>query len=218
MESMTLVFISRYQENLQQLLSCCKEWTINREYKCKCKNMIYTRDSAIMVANGKHPEPKQCLAKCKEVWWKEGEIHRDHIDLDTGFTLPAIIYYDDDTDWYLNGKRNRKDIDPKTGLLLPTITRKSGLQVWHKDGKCHRDEIDPETGEDLPANITNNEFTWYKEGYCERGDDKPAIIHSDGTKIWCKKGKFHREGAPAVIFANGFEEWYIDGKLIDPPS
>lgn len=35
----------------------------------------------------------------------------------------------------------------------------------------------------------------------------------DGMKIWFQDGKQHREGAPAVTWLNGSEEYWVNGKL-----
>jgi hypothetical protein len=42
----------------------------------------------------------------------------------------------------------------------------------------------------------------------------PAIIYSNGTQLWYKNGKRHRDNdMPAVIYSNGTQEWYKNGKL-----
>ena len=52
-------------------------------------------------------------------------------------------------------------------------------------------------------------------------NDEPAIIMSDGTMVWYKHGKIHRESGPAVIFKNNdvsfyYEhKWYIFHEWID---
>ena len=45
-------------------------------------------------------------------------------------------------------------------------------------------------------------------------------IDFKGTKLWYKKGKLHKEGGPAVEFANGDKEWYKNGKyhITDGPA
>ena len=34
-----------------------------------------------------------------------------------------------------------------------------------------------------------------------------------GSKFWYLNGQRHREGGPAIEYANGDKEWYIDGVL-----
>lgn len=57
---------------------------------------------------------------------------------------------------------------------------------------------------------------WYcKDGICHRGDDKPAIIETEGAKVWVKNGKIHRDNnLPAVIYPNGTKSWYKEGRFI----
>lgn len=35
---------------------------------------------------------------------------------------------------------------------------------------------------------------------------------SDGTIIWTKNGKLHRENSPAVEYRQGGRDWFINGK------
>ena len=69
---------------------------------------------------------------------------------------------------------------------------------------------------DLPAIIrTNGTKIWYKNGKIHRENDKPAAILINGTKVWYKNGEIHRDGnKPALISANGTKEWYKNGKII----
>ena len=41
--------------------------------------------------------------KCKEIWWKEGKLHRDDVDPETGLTFPASIWADGTPFWYKEG-------------------------------------------------------------------------------------------------------------------
>lgn len=43
-------------------------------------------------------------------------------------------------------------------------------------------------------------------------DDKPAIEWTNGDKMWCSKGKWHREDGPALEYAKGGKEWLLHGK------
>ena len=42
----------------------------------------------------------------------------------------------------------------------------------------------------------------------------PAIIYPNGDQYWYINGKLHRVGGPAVIWANGESHWYTHSKLI----
>jgi hypothetical protein len=52
---------------------------------------------------------------------------------------------------------------------------------------------------------------WYKNGKIHR-DDGPAIIAVDGSQFWSKDGKRHREDGPAVVRIGGAEEYWLNGK------
>jgi hypothetical protein len=50
--------------------------------------------------------------------------------------------------------------------------------------------------------------------------DGPAFEWADGYKEWYVNGKLHRLDGPAVEFTNGTKEWYVNGKLhrLDGPA
>ena len=54
--------------------------------------------------------------------------------------------------------------------------------------------------------------SFYKDGLYHRSDG-PAIIQADGSEEWHLKGKLHRTDGPAVIEANGTKEWHLNGEL-----
>ena len=64
----------------------------------------------------------------------EHQLHRDDIDTDTGYTLPAVEYKDETKYWYKSGKRHRDDRDLITGLTLPAIERYDGSKGWWING------------------------------------------------------------------------------------
>lgn len=44
--------------------------------------------------------------------------------------------------------------------------------------------------------------------------DLPTLIFADGSQEWRVNGVLHRDGdQPALIFADGGREWYMNGKL-----
>src|ERR1039458_4716306 len=43
--------------------------------------------------------------------------------------------------------------------------------------------------------------------------DGPAVEYANGWKEWFVDGRKHRVGGPAVEHSNSGEEWYLDGKL-----
>jgi len=55
---------------------------------------------------------------------------------------------------------------------------------------------------------------WYKYGKRHRDNDLPAIIYDNGLQFWFKNGKLHRDNdSPSLIHPNGTQEWYKNGKL-----
>jgi hypothetical protein len=46
-----------------------------------------------------------------------------------------------------------------------------------------------------------------------RENDKPAIIHANGRQEWYWHGQLHRDDGPAVIRENGRQEWRRNGLL-----
>ena len=78
---------------------------------------------------------KYYWVNCKEQWCKYGKNHRDYIDLNTGYTLPAIIYYNGSKFWYKDGiefdpnfeitysffSKHKKKIFLSIGAILPIL-------------------------------------------------------------------------------------------------
>jgi hypothetical protein len=206
-----------YQQDPEKLLSCCKNFTIERISNIRWKNRIYFLDNRIKIINCKIDK-----FKYKELWCKEGKEHKDDIDPKTGLTIYAGVgdfdydFKDEDEDeddnlkgfwyyrklWYKNGKLHRDDIDSDTGFILYSESfSNNNYNYWYKDDKIHRDEIDPETGLILPS-----------------------IICNDGSKEWWKYGKPHCEDIdpytgltfPAQHLTYGVRFWYKDGIEFDP--
>ena len=52
-----------------------------------------------------------------------------------------------------------------------------------------------------------------KKGQIHRNYDLPAIIYANGTQEWYKENKLHRDNdLPAIIDADGTQYWYKDDK------
>jgi len=43
-------------------------------------------------------------------------------------------------------------------------------------------------------------------------EDGPAIIWANGDKEWYINDKLHREDGPAIESANGDKKWFLNGK------
>jgi hypothetical protein len=226
--------INRYQQNPDKLLSCCKKFAIERVYNFRWKNRIYFRDNRIKIINFKNDE--YCTNYCKKIWFKYGKIHYDHIDQNTGLTLPAKIWKNGLKEWYKDGKFHRDDIDQETGLTLPFDIWNNGDKCWYKKGKLHRDNIDPDTGFKLPAydchffkEWTINDIYHRDDIDPETGFTLPAIIFDEG-EYYYNNGDKNRDDIdpktgftlPAVVFHNETKIWYRKNKChnddIDPVS
>jgi len=57
----------------------------------------------------------------------------------------------------------------------------------------------------------NNNGIYYYKGYMIHQENKPAIEHNNGTKVWILNGRKHREDGPAIKHNNGYKEWYLNG-------
>ncbi len=61
-------------------------------------------------------------------------------------------------------------------------------------------------------------YLYYKDGKCHR-EGAPAVIFPNGSEEWWVDGKRHREDGPALICVdlpgegiNGYKSWYFEGK------
>jgi len=57
----------------------------------------------------------------------------------------------------------------------------------------------------------NGDKRWLKKGNFHR-EDGPAIIWANGFQAWYNNGQFHREDGPAVVWPNGAKEWYLNNE------
>ncbi len=55
--------------------------------------------------------------------------------------------------------------------------------------------------------------SWYINGRLHR-EGGPAVEYANGTKEWRINGKYHREDGPAIEFADGSKLWFVHGKQI----
>jgi hypothetical protein len=113
------------------------------------------------------------------------------------------------------------------------ITSK-GVQHWlDEKGRHHRDY-------DLPAQINpNGEYLWYQHGVHHRADDKPGLISDiygvsiwyvrdeegrandlpsrifvGGQQEWRRDRLRHRDDGPAVIYADGQQDYWVNGEYV----
>ena len=57
---------------------------------------------------------------------------------------------------------------------------------------------------------------WYDASDQFHRDGGPAIEYADGVKGWYQHGQLHRDGAPAIEYADGSTEWYQHGERVSP--
>jgi hypothetical protein len=89
----------------------------------------------------------------------------------------------------------------------------NGTQRWYnKDNEHHRED-------DKPAIVyTDGTQIWMRNSKLHR-DNGPAAIYADGTQLWCKNDELHRDnGKPAVINADGTEEYWLNDKRQPNPK
>jgi len=61
--------------------------------------------------------------------------------------------------------------------------------------------------------VTKEVTRWHNESNQRHREDGPAVEYADGDKEYYINGKLHREDGPAVECANGDKEYYINDKL-----
>ena len=105
--------------------------------------------------------------------------------------------------------------------LYDRLGRKKKLKPEHTDIgqiKSLEDVIDQYKEQDTSSKKERSkkvEQKMYNDGERHR-EGGPAVIWADGSKRWYKNGKKHRDQGPAVINADGFEEYYLNGKEVQP--
>lgn len=176
--------------------------------------------------NGKlHAEddkPAWLLSDGTQAWAKYGLTHRDG-------DKPAVIKGDGTQKWYQHGDLHRGDDKPavikadgtRKWVLnnqycrrddKPAIIDADGTQIWyqHDDGFCPwcYPVEDSRTRDGLWDYLSKG------HGRIHRADDKPAVIYANGGQEWYQHGKLHRDDdKPAIIYSNGSQEWYQHGEL-----
>jgi len=129
--------------------------------------------------------------KGNKKWYnKEGQLHRED--------GPAIEFADGTKFWFINNKYHRED--------GPAVERAYGTKEWWLNGVNYTEE---QWQKEWWLNGVNyTEEQWQKEL------DKPKCTTDEyGNKFWKnKEGGLHREDGPAIEWASGNKEWYLNGK------
>ena len=61
--------------------------------------------------------------------------------------------------------------------------------------------------------VFQNRTEWRNEAGELHRLDGPAVEYAGGTKEWWVNDKFHRLGGPAIEWSDGNKEWWVNGKL-----
>ena len=62
---------------------------------------------------------------------------------------------------------------------------------------------------------TSGDKYWTNESGLLHREDGPAVEYANGDKQWYLNGIRHREHAPAVEYISGAKRWYYQGIFID---
>jgi len=68
--------------------------------------------------------------------------------------------------------------------------------------------------------LRNGTIEWHNEAGRLHREDGPAIEYANGTKEWWVNGQRHRVNGPAIERADGAKFWYLNGKRhrVDGPA
>jgi hypothetical protein len=104
----------------------------------------------------------------------------------------------------------------------PAIEWKNGSEEYYLSGKRHREDDYAVLMKDDAGNVRYTQ--WWRFGKLHRTDG-PAIILADGSEEWYLDGIRHRVGGPAFTRRDSsgeiiVEQWFTDGRLnrIDGPA
>ena len=80
------------------------------------------------------------------------------------------------------------------------------IEKWLWQGRLH-------SVDDRPARIVNDgeEQHWYTQGLRHR-NGAPAIIYANGKQVWYHLDAIHRNDGPAKTFMDGEEQYYLHNK------
>jgi hypothetical protein len=62
------------------------------------------------------------------------------------------------------------------------------------------------------TNLKDQKLFFNEQGKLHRLDG-PAILFFDGYEEWYLNGKLHREDGPAITYISGHKQWYLNGDL-----
>lgn len=154
-----------------------------------------------------------------KAWFKNRIFHREN--------GPAIEYKNGSKHWYIGGSLHRKDgpaienayghkewhINGKLHRLSgPAFEWSDGKKEWYIEGKEYKEEDFNKKIQEMNMLKTKETVLKVDVGQKPPSDYTGIVEYSNGTKIWYKEGRFHREDGPAREWPNGSKEWWRNGE------
>jgi len=194
-----------------------------------CNNKVETRYSIGRL----HSFDDGCAVENNngdKFWYRKGELHRKG--------GPAIVFSNGDKEWYKKGRRHKSNgpaveringdkhwfkrgkYHRKNG---PAIEWGNGNNDWYYEGTRINCSSTKEFLQIIKLTFVkgmrvvkyrNRTETRNNKNECHSFNDEPAIIYSNGTKVWYKEGKHHRENGPTCEWFDGYKEWYYEGNKV----
>lgn len=130
------------------------------------------------------------------VWYRRGKLHR-------GGDRPAMDCSDGVQLWFWNGRKHR-------GGDRPAVVHPGNRREWWRSGTLRRGG-----SSDGPTTVcSDGTLTWHcTHSHIHRGGDLPAIVRSDGSRMWYTDGLMHRDGDRPAVEAVDCLKWYRRGEL-----
>ena len=130
--------------------------------------------------------PAKILMDGTEMWYRNSELHRVGgpavIRKTRCCMLFAKLFYKYRTDG-------------------PATFIRNGNKVWSRHGEFYRTN-------GLPVEYDIKECVWYSDDEYGNG---PKFTHTCFTKEWYCHNKRHRVDGPAIEYADGSFEWFVNG-------
>ncbi len=104
----------------------------------------------------------------------------------------------------------------------PATLESDGSEQWYRNGKCYNPDGPSEvnfgrfvSGKMIPTDVL---LSYRNDGGVAHRIGGPAIILANGTEEWMKDGVFHNPSGPSRVFPNGLKEFHIEGNLHRNPD
>ena len=150
-------------------------------------------------------------------------------------THKAQCFFGKNTRWCTTAKDNPSmhDYYSEDGPLYIILHKPTNTRwQFHFESRQYMDEIDEEINiieffkshkkifgvfkklgyVDYSPNQWKLGNSYYNDKMQLHREDGPAVIDADGYQAWWINGKRHREDGPAIIHADGTQEWYLNHK------